>query len=180
MRKHILLFVIVAMLFTGCISQRPTELNTTMHSTTIYVPAEKLSTKFDADLQFSVTENAEGTSDVSVHLDIPDVKSYILSDIIYLDFQHEKNSFELIYADEDLPYYCIKATIFDPTTDAFSSSFMAIDTEKEYMIFSFTDVTYCYVVASSDPDVDPYAIEEHFERFIELQAEAQRHRRSGL
>ena len=51
--------------------------------------------------------------------------------------------------------------------------FMAIDTEKEYMIFAFTDVTYCDVVASSDPEVDPYAIEEHFERFIELRANAQ-------
>ena len=93
MKKTIMLLVIVAMLFTGCTSQRPTELNTTMHFTNILVYYEKLSKKFDADLAFAVTESAAGTSDVSVHLDILDLPTDVPVDISGLDYQYEKNTF---------------------------------------------------------------------------------------
>ena len=132
-----------------------------MYCTTILAEDQSEAGQFEAALDLTVTEH----TDSSVSLEC----ALALADDVWYDFTDSGNSFTVQHEELGLPYYCAKAHIYQPVSDGYAPYDFAVDVEKGYLIFKLSaNVTTSYVVASSDPKVDPMEIVEHFAQFFKI------------
>ena len=78
------------------------------------------------------------------------------------------------YTDE--PYYVFSHFTYDRFANESTFAYMALDQEKEFMIFNWDDDKDLYLVASTDPDTDPNEILAYFQKFIEDYDESHRNK----
>lgn len=185
MKQHKRIFAIltilvcIACLFAGCAEKEsattaaPTttkldnagpveyKLNTTMYCTTIKAKDLSITNQYETKLDAAVVEDPDGNHSFDLNLS--------LTDDVWWDFTHAGNTFTMQHEELDLPYYCAKGDIYQPGLDGYIPCDFAVDFEKEYFIYKeSTDPAFYYVVASSDPDVDPMEILEHFSMYLRL------------
>lgn len=160
-----LLPILTLLLLAGC-APKQQELNTAMHFTGLYPPTEAKFCRFDGDVQIRITEEKSGEK--SVDLDLQE------KFFAYIDFQHENNTYALIHEEENLPYYCVQASVYcgNMRPSLSTTLTLAVDLEKEYMIILYDLLPDLYYVAASDPNVEPDVILQHFEKIVALELPA--------
>lgn len=87
------------------------------------------------------------------------------------DFSHgtKGNNTTLVYEEEGFPYLCFKTHLYHPLTDSYFPFDVAIDFEKQYMIFLIpSNAVDSITVAAADPNVEPETIYTHFAAFLEF------------
>ena len=132
-----------------------------MYCSRIMVKDLSVASQFESELDLTVTEFAD--SSVSLELEL------ILADDFWFDFAHSGNSFMVQHEELGLPYYCAKAYIYQPGLEGYMPYDFAVDVEKGYMIFKeSSNIMSYYVVASSNPEVDPLQIAEYFSAFFQI------------
>ena len=104
-----------------------------------------------------------------------ETESYLKLDIdVPKDFRY---SFKIAEPDGDLCFnalalqpgdFILGSYTYDRIKNAPAMSNWAVNTEKEYFISSWGEEFGQYLVGSTDPDVMPEDIIEHFERFVEI------------
>ena len=67
----------------------------------------------------------------------------------------------------DVDYFGATCFSYDRVEDELITQRYALDLVKEYFVIQWSSDPNLYLVASTDPDVDPSSIMEHFELFIE-------------
>lgn len=73
---------------------------------------------------------------------------------------------------EEEGYFAVATVCFDRKVNWSTEMRYAIDLDEEYFIIQWQDDPWCpeapdlFLVASTDPDVDPASIMEHFKRYI--------------
>lgn len=166
--KHLfvklLLLICVCLILGGCapgltVSTKPEQpvihtLNSAVHCTVIPKRDGVEFTQFEAELNVSVTVNETGRDDISFTMSMPDEWNYDFSiPDVKCYSQHEERN---------LPYYCFAAHFDYPFG-------MAVDVDAGYFIAKINaNYTDWYLVASVDPETDPYEILNHFSVFQEL------------
>ena len=132
-----------------------------MYCSSILVEDLSVAGQVERELNLTITEYTDGS--ISWEMTLP------LTDDCWYDFAHSGNFFTVEHEELGLPYYCAKAHIYQPVLDAYLPYDFAVDLDMGYMIFKLSSNVFdSYVVASSDPGVDPLQIAEHFSEFFQI------------
>lgn len=170
----ILLFTSAIFGFSGCKNTSTTSatplgqdvstlktLASKMYCTTIMAKDKSVAGQLETEVDATVTNDEEGNTSLALKL--------TLTDDLWYDFTNSGNSFKVQHEELGLPYYCAKAYIYQSASGGYAPYDFAVDFEKGYLIFKeSTNITTFYVVASSDPEVDPMEITEHFATFFRI------------
>lgn len=74
--------------------------------------------------------------------------------------------FKIVPGEASWPYFCATGYLYYSEDNSSDPYVLALDPEKEYMIFKSNGNTGNCTVASSDPSVNPWEILEYFEDFL--------------
>lgn len=140
-------------------SEEPLQLDCKMYFTRMY-DGETVLDSYEADLQATVTDHAEGKDTLDLYIDFPDSVDWT--------FDHENVHFTISQEDQGLSYYCAYGELYDKTVGGVFPIVLAIDFEQGYFIFKVNGNTDACTIATADPDVDPKEVHDHFQKFLEL------------
>lgn len=162
----IFLCLVLLLTLTGCgQSSAPVDpmihnLSTKMHCTMLS-PDGQIFEEYDAQLQLSITDYKTAQDYINITLPLSAKSEYTSN--------HESVTFQIQQEDQSLPYYCMKVYLYHRETGTLSPFDLAIDIEKECMIFKPASVEdEYYIVASSNSMIQPSSIINYFSDFLLL------------
>lgn len=132
-----------------------------MHFSVVIAEDLHIESQYEAEVALTVTEYTDG----SFSMDL----AFTLAENEKVDLSATDNTITVQHEELGLPYYCAKASIYQPELDGYVPCDFAVDIDMGYLIFkeSTSRMSY-YIVASTDPTVDPLQIAEHFSMFFQI------------
>lgn len=134
----------------------PQKINWTMTGALVSSDASVLE-NFSVTVQGSIQEEENNIVRLDTKIELPDTFSF---SFVTPEGGHICN-------DRSLGYYAFSTYCYDKTTNAPELSFLALDVEKECMIIQWHSNPDQYLVASTNAELTPQEILEHFRGFCD-------------